>query len=154
MTEQQKPPHAGRRGLNGVALQIMGEVRQIFVEHEAREGTSMRDMKQEIKQNNADSNARHEQMLDRFEGMQAQTTQALESTNQLVSEIHKLFKKAFPDGDVDAHRKAHEHWIAKDLAEKDFWLKIKQDVVKWVAVAAIGWGGIVIWAAFLKGPTP
>ena len=141
-----------RRSIDGVSLQIMGEVRQVFAEHEKREGETFRGMKEEIQHNRKESDARHCELLERFEGMQNSTTKLLEANQTTVNEIHKMFKKAFPEGDVDAHRKAHEYLMEKDKEDKEFWLKIKQDVVKWVAVAAIGWGGIVLWAAFLKGP--
>ena len=141
-----------RRSTDSMVVSIMGEVRQIFSEHEKHEAGTFKGMRDEIRQNNTDSNTRHTQLLERFETMQKDTNRVLESTNTTVGEIHKMFKAAFPDGDFDSHRKAHEYLMAKDKEDKEFWLKVKQDVVKWVFTAAIGWGGIVIWAAFLKGP--
>ena len=144
--------HNDRRINDGISLQIMGQVREAFKEHEKHESETFREMKADIKQNRTESDDRHIELLERFESMESKTTNFLETTNTTVNEIHKLFKKAFPEGDVDAHRKAHEYLIEKDKEDKEFWLKLKQDVVKWAALAVISWGGLVLWAAFLKGP--
>ncbi len=141
-----------RRGIDGVTLKLMSEVRAAMEAHERKEAATFQELKAEIRENRDESDARHAEVLHRFESMQSSTMVMLQANNTTANEIHKMFKEAFPEGDVAAHRKAHEHWIAKDLAEKEFWLKLKQDVVKWVVIAALSWVGIVIWAAFIKGP--
>lgn len=39
-------------------------------------------------------------------------------------------KKAFPDGDIDGHRKYHEAKIRAAVAEEAFWTDLKLDVAK------------------------
>lgn len=53
---------------------------------------------------------------------------------------------------MNEHRKAHESWIEKDHADKEFWVKLKLEVVKWGVAMVLGWVGIALWTAFLKGP--
>lgn len=140
-----------RRGLDGIALKLMTEVRIAMVAHEKKEEATFKELKDEIKENRVESDVRHEEVLRRFESMQHSTMTLLQANTGTTNEIHKMFKEAFPGGDVSEHRKAHEHWIAKDLADKEFWLKLKLEVVKWAAVAIVGWAGIALWTAFLKG---
>ena len=141
-----------RRGIDGVALQLMAEVRRAMEKHEKAEAGEMQEIKELIKQNKVESEKRHDELGKRFDAMQQSTAALLFENNKTTTEIHKLFKAAFPEGDTEAHRKAHENWIAKDKADKEFWLKLKQDVITWAAVAVLGWGGIALWAAFVKGP--
>lgn len=141
-----------RRGVDGITLKLMTEVRIAMEAHEKKEEQKYSEIKAEIKENRTESDARHTEVLGRFTEMQKSTMGLLQANNTTVNEIHKMFKEAFPEGDVQAHRKAHEHWIEKDKADKEFWLKLKLEVVKWGAVALIGWVGIALWTAFIQGP--
>lgn len=98
------------------------------------------------------SERRHKELCTRMDHMSHSTISAIETQNKTISEIHRLFIKAFPEGDAEAHRKSHESWIEKEKQDREFWLKLKQHVINWAVVAVIGWGGIVLWAAFLSGP--
>jgi hypothetical protein len=89
---------------------------------------------------------------DRLEQLSASTLSVVNEQNKSLREIHALFKAAFPEGDAAAHRKAHEDWIERSKAEKEFWLDIKKKVIGWGIVALLGWIGIALWAAFLRGP--
>jgi hypothetical protein len=66
--------------------------------------------------------------------------------------LFRSFVKAFPEGDADGHRKAHESWIRKEAEDREFWLRLKSNVINWAVIAALGWAGIAIWAAVIKGP--
>lgn len=145
-------PEIERRGPDGMALRMMGEMRALIAAHEERESRTFEGLKAEIRENREESDARHAEAMRRFGQMQASTTELLQANNLTVSEIHKMFKEAFPEGDVRAHREAHEKWMAKDAEDRAFWLKLKQSVVNWAVIAALGWGGIALWAAFIKGP--
>lgn len=120
--------------------------------HEKKEEATFKELKNEIRENRVESDQRHSEVLGRFEQMQTSTMNLLHANTSTTNEIHKMFKEAFPEGDVQAHRKAHENWIKKAEADKEFWMKLKQNTVNWVVVALIGWGGIALWAAFLQGP--
>lgn len=141
-----------RRGVDGVALQLMVEVRKAMDKHEEDEKKVFTEIKDLIKEKDEASQERHAELSGRFDAMQQSTSSLLFENNRTTTEIHKLFKAAFPEGDAAAHRKAHESWIEKDKAEKEFWLKIKTDAIKTVVVGVMIWAGMVLWAAFLKGP--
>ncbi len=141
-----------RRGIDGLTLQLMTEVRKAMEAHEKAEAGEMHEIKTLIKENKRDSERRHDELGKRFDAMQQSTASLLFENNRTTSEIHKLFKAAFPQGDAESHRKAHEAWMAKEREERAFWLKLKEDVIKWAVVAVLGWGGIALWAAFVKGP--
>lgn len=141
-----------RRGIDGMALQLMAEVRKAMESHERNEAKEMQELKDLIKENKRESERRHDDLGKRFDAMQQSTSALLFENNKTTSEIHKLFKAAFPDGDSEAHRKAHERWIEKDKADREFWTKFKADAIRWALFAAAGWAGIALWGAFLKGP--
>jgi len=59
-----------------------------------------------------------------------------------VEDIHEMLidlKTAFPNGDFDGHRRAHEAMIKAAEAQERFWENVKLDVVKKGV-----WGTIVI----------
>jgi thiamine phosphate synthase YjbQ (UPF0047 family) len=141
-----------RRGIDGVTLKLMTEVRVAMENHEKKEESKFTELKAEIRENREESDVRHAEVLNRFNNMQSSTMTLLQTNNNTTNEIHKMFKQAFPEGDVQAHRKAHEAWIEKDKADKDFWVKLKLEVVKWGLLAGAGWAGIALWAAFVQGP--
>lgn len=141
-----------RRSIDGVTLKLMTEVRVAMENHEKKEETKFTELKAEIRETRIESDNRHTEVLDRFNAMQESTMSMLNINNGTTNEIHRMFKEAFPEGDVQAHRKAHEHWIEKDRADKEFWLKLKLEVVKWGVVAMVGWAGIALWTAFVQGP--
>ena len=120
--------------------------------HEEDEREVFTEIKDLIRDNKAESEKRHEELGKRFDAMQQSTSHLLFENNKTTSEIHKLFKAAFPEGDAQAHRKAHEDWIAKSEAERKFWLSIKEKAVASIITGAVLWAGIVLWAAFVKGP--
>lgn len=152
VTERRQWAGEERRGIDGVTLKLMTEVRIAMEAHEKKEEATFREIKAEIKGNRVESDIRHEEILARFSQMQASTMGLLQTNNSTTNEIHKMFKEAFPEGDVQAHRKAHESWIKKAEADKEFWLKLKQSTVNWIVIAVLSWIGIVLWAAFAHGP--
>ena len=88
----------------------------------------------------------------RVERLSQSTLSVIEKQNALVKELKDAFNKAFPQGDGELHRRAHESWIEKDKAEREFWTKLKQNTLNWVVVAALSWIGLVVWGAFVQGP--
>lgn len=141
-----------RRGVDGITLRIMTEFRKIMDKHEGEEKAVFAEIKTMIREKDRASQARYEELGERFDAMQQSTSALLFENNRTTAEIHKLFKAAFPEGDAESHRRAHETWIAKAKAEQEFWTKLKGDAVRWAVIAALGWAGVALWAAFLKGP--
>jgi len=88
----------------------------------------------------------------RVEKLSESTLTVIEKQNLLIREIKDAFTKAFPEGDVESHRKAHEAWIEKDKADQEFWLKLKQNTINWIVIAILSWVGLVVWGAFVHGP--
>ena len=88
----------------------------------------------------------------RLEKLSESTLSMLQKQNALIKELKDAFVKAFPEGDVESHRKAHEEWIEKDRADKEFWIKLKQNTINWVVIAILSWVGLVLWGAFIQGP--
>jgi Tfp pilus assembly protein PilV len=141
-----------RRGMDNISLQLMAEVRVMMAQHEKQESQVFDELKAGIRENRISSERRHDEMSERFAAMQHSTMTLLQTNNQTVSEIHKMFKTAFPEGDAESHRRAHEAWIEKEKSDREFWLKTKQHVTQWGIVVALGWAGLLLWAGFLKGP--
>lgn len=88
----------------------------------------------------------------RVEKLSESTLSVIEKQNALIKELKDAFVKAFPEGDAESHRKAHEEWIEKDRADKEFWIKLKQNTINWVVIAILSWVGLVLWGAFVQGP--
>lgn len=154
MHQQDEWDGTERRGVDGIALQLMAEVRKAMEKHEKAEASEMNELKAMIKERDEAGQKRHDDLGKRFDAMQQSTASLLFENNKTTSEIHKLFKAAFPDGDSEAHRKAHERWIEKDKAEREFWIKLKGDAIRWALTAVAAWAVLALWSAFLKGPTP
>ena len=141
-----------RRGFDGLVLRIMTEVREVMGIHEMVEKSIDASMREEIKNNRLEADNRHTESMKRLESIEHSTMELVKGNMVVISDIHRMFKQAFPEGDVNEHRKAHEQLITKEREDKEFLMKLKQDLLKLIAIAALGWGGVVIWAAFLKGP--
>ena len=141
-----------RRGIDGITLKLMAEVRAVMERHETMEETKFTEIKIDLDEHRAASDQRHRELTQRIDAMSTSTMQLLSSNNQTTKEIHAMFIKAFPNGDADSHRKAHESWIRKEAEDREFWLKLKTNVINWAVIAVLGWVGIVVWAAFVKGP--
>lgn len=143
---------AERRQIDSVALGMMVEFRKQLETHEEKERAVLDELKDEIRENRASSERRHDELASRFQQMQQSTMTLIQTNNTTVNEIHAMFKKAFPNGDAESHRRAHEAWIEKDKAEREFWMHLKKQVVGWGFTAAIAWAAMLVWAGFLKGP--
>ena len=141
-----------RRLDDDLLIRLMGEVRVMLAHHELVEGEKLNEIKREIASRSKESIERHNDLADRFEAMQKSTLALLQSNNSTVIEISKLLKSAFPDGDLERHRMAHERWIKKDEDDRKFWMDIKKQVVGWGLTAAIAWASLLLWAGFLRGP--
>lgn len=112
-----------------------------FHKHTQEEMERYRAIEDKVAAHAAASTERHDTLMEK-----------IADNNSALSEIHALFHAAFPEGNAEHHRVAHESWIEKDKADKEFWVKLKQHVVNWATVAIIGWGSMAIWIAFLQGP--
>jgi len=141
-----------RRGIDGMTLQLMAEMRSMLERHEVTEDRKFEAIKRDIETHAEKSEQRHEELVRRFDSMQQSSFSLLQANNQTTQEIHKMFKNAFPGGDTENHRRAHEEWMEKDKADREFWMHLKKQVVGWGLTAAIAWAAMLVWAGFLKGP--
>ena len=141
-----------RRGIDGITLRLMAEVRATMERHEAVEDKKIEAIKKSIEENAQKSEERHKDLVARHEALSQSTMELLRSNNQTTREIHAMFKAAFPNGDAESHRRAHEAWIEKDKSEREFWLHLKKQVVGWGMTAVTAWAAMLLWAGFVKGP--
>lgn len=132
-----------RRGSEGDAetFTLIVETRKAVEDHKEEMQAQFRDMKAEL-----DSHAH------RVETLSASTLSVIEKQNVLIRELKEAFIKAFPDGDAESHRRAHEEWMEKDKADRELWTKLKQNTINWVVIAILSWIGLVLWGAFVQGP--
>ena len=108
--------------------------------------------KKEMQQQFADMRKELDSHATRVEKLSESTLTVIEKQNVLIRDIKEAFTKAFPEGDAESHRKAHEAWIEKDKADREFWLKLKQNTINWIVIAILSWVGLVLWGAFVHGP--
>jgi hypothetical protein len=141
-----------RRGIDGMTLQLMAEMRAMLERHEVMEDKKFEGIKHELDIHTLNSERRHGDLVKRFDAMQQSSLNLLQANNQTTQEIHKMFKNAFPGGDAESHRRAHEAWMEKERSEREFWMHLKKQVVGWGLTAAIAWAAMLLWAGFLRGP--
>lgn len=108
--------------------------------------------KKEMQQQFADMRKELDAHATRVEKLSESTLTVIEKQNVLIRDIKEAFVNAFPEGDAESHRRAHEAWIEKDRADKEFWIKLKQNTINWVVIAILSWIGLVLWGAFVQGP--
>jgi hypothetical protein len=76
----------------------------------------------------------------------------LDESLALAEAVATLMVKAFPEGDPDGHKAAHEADIqaAKDRAE--FWKKMRFELSRAGLLGFLVWAGVQIWKGALAGP--
>lgn len=117
------------------------DTRQAVEEHKQEMQLQFKEMKEEL-----------ETHAYRVEKLSESTLSVIEKQNGLIKDLKEAFTKAFPEGDAESHRRAHEMWIEKDKADREMWIKLKQNTINWVVIAVLSWAGFAMWAAFLQGP--
>ena len=75
-----------------------------------------------------------------------------DETTSLAAEIKRLMERAFPDGDPDGHKAAHDAWIKKTEERAEFYKKMTFELSKGGLVVFAGWALLALWRAFLSGP--
>lgn len=79
--------------------------------------------------------------------------EAAESAKISVKDtISEVMEAAYPDGDADGHRHAHEAWIKKTEENAAFWKKMREELTKYGLVAFLGFAAVALWQSFLQGP--
>lgn len=78
----------------------------------------------------------------------SQESQA-EKLSEHIKAEEAMFTHAFPEGDPDGHRVAHEAWIRRAEAQADFWEKLRGSVFTWGVVGLLGVLGLALWQYFL-----
>ena len=74
-----------------------------------------------------------------------------DETLTLAEEIVKLMGRAFPDGDPDGHKRAHEAMIKKAEDSAAFWKQMRTKLSEWGLVGFCGWLLYAAWDAVLRG---
>lgn len=120
---------------------LIMDTRVAVEEHKKEMQQQFKEIKQEL-----DTHA------NRVEKLSESTLSMLQKQNSLIKEIKDAFTKAFPEGDVEEHRRKHELWEQKEKEDREFWIKLKQNTINWVVIAILSWVGLVLWGAFIQGP--
>ena len=120
---------------------LIMDTRAAVEEHKKEMQQQFKEMKEEL-----DTHA------NRVEKLSESTLSMLQKQNSLIKEIKDAFTKAFPEGDVEEHRRKHELWEQKEKEDREFWLKLKQNTVNWAIIALLSWVGLILWGAFIQGP--
>lgn len=76
----------------------------------------------------------------------------VDETGELAEAIAKLMKSAFPEGDTDGHRRAHELAIKQAEARAEFWATMQKEIAKWGLIGFLAWATYYLWKAVLLGP--
>ena len=76
-----------------------------------------------------------------------------EETDEIAEAITINMNKAFPGGDPDGHRLAHEETMRIIHDRAEFWQKLLFEISKYGLIGVVSWLSFVIWTGFLKGPT-
>lgn len=120
---------------------LIMDTRQAVEEHKLEMQAQFHEMKKEM-----------ETHASKVERLSESTLSVIEKQNVLIRQLKDAFTKAFPEGDAESHRRAHEEWMEKDKADREFWAELKQNTINWVVVALLSWVGLVLWGAFVQGP--
>ena len=141
-----------RRAADAEAFQLMQETRTMVKEIEQVMEAKFDALSSEINAHRIKAEQLHAETSRRFEHVSASTVNALSEQSKLIRALTETINKAFPDGDPEKHRLAHEEWIEKDKKDEEFWLDVKKKAVGSVVTAVVLWIGIVLWTAFVQGP--
>lgn len=76
----------------------------------------------------------------------------VKETSMIALALADIMKRAFPDGDADRHRQAHETALKLVQARTDFYYRLAFELAKWTLLGFAGWLLIYAWKAFLQGP--
>ena len=120
---------------------LIMDTRAAVEEHKIEMQQQFREMKEEL-----------DHHANRVEKLSESTLAVIEKQNVLIREVKDAFTKAFPEGDVESHRRKHEEWEEQAKADKEFWIKLKQNTINWAVIAALSWAGLILWGAFVQGP--
>lgn len=55
---------------------------------------------------------------------------AILGNDRSISEVAELFRKAFPHGDIHAHREFHQAQMEAQRAQAEFWRALRLDIAK------------------------
>jgi hypothetical protein len=91
--------------------------------------------------------------------LQGEIKEHIKSEKQAIADavkegIASVSKDAFPNGDPVHHREWHERSIEAKRKFKASLMNLFFDVLKWAAIATIGWLGLLILQGIQKGLTP
>lgn len=68
--------------------------------------------------------------------------------DERLDQLEKTIKSAVPDGDLDAHRRAHEQVIAAANDRATFWKTVREKTVSGVVLSAVMGIILAAWEYF------
>lgn len=153
MTEDSRG-YAGpeRRVTDIAAFQLMAETRQKTLDLEKMMTDKINQVKEELDTHMLKSEQRHMELMRSMDELKQSTLAAIMGINNLVEENRKMFYRSVPDGDIDAHRHAHEEWVKKEEKSDKFYTELKTNTIKGLLLLASGWILATLWSGFLQGP--
>ncbi len=141
-----------RRAEDAMAFQLMQETRQMVKEIEEAMDAKFDSLTSELHTHRIQSEQRHGEIAHRIDQISQSTIAAITEHGRLIKELNASLRDAFPGGDPEQHRIAHESWIKKSEKEEEFWLDVKKKAVGSIVTGLIVWVGFALWTAFLQGP--
>ena len=133
-------------------FQLMAETRQKTLDLEKMMTDKIEQVKEELDTHMLKSEQRHLELMRSMDELKQSTLAAVMGINHLVKENREMFYRSVPDGDVDAHRHAHEQWIRKAEEDDKLYTELKTNTLKGILLLATGWALASLWSAFLQGP--
>ena len=67
-----------------------------------------------------------------------------------IQDEKAVITHAFPNGDADGHRAAHDAWIRKAEAQAKLYEGLKESAAKWGLVGVLGMLASAVWYYFLS----
>lgn len=117
-----------------LVLKLMQHVQDLLERHMRKVEESHTGLCKTIEENKTASEKRHAELTGLFTKF---------ADNQ---------KLCVPGQDHEAHRKAHEEWMAKVETEMARWEYIRKEVLKWIILGSLGFIAVAAWTKFLQGP--
>jgi seryl-tRNA synthetase len=149
MSQYQGPE---RRVTDIAAFQLMAETRQKTIDLEKSMTDKIDQLKEELDAHIAESKQRHQEAMKSMDELKQSTLAAITGINQIVQDNRKMFMRSVPEGDMDAHRIAHEKWMQKHEKDEKFWSELKTNTAKGLVLLFAVWALSSVWISFLQGP--
>jgi hypothetical protein len=99
------------------------------------------------------------QIVDLIKEMFVELRQIRDDSKQMRQDLHlhiqdekSIIQHAFPDGDAEGHRRAHDAWIKRAESQAKFWETLYTTLRIGGILSVVSFLLLAGWIAFLKGP--